>query len=396
MYGVAAAHRVGVVHRDIHPGNIFLAREAPSALLVPKVLDFGISKIRDDHQRGLTGSGVAMGTPLYMSYEQLCSARDIDARTDVYSFGVMLYQGLTGQLPFEANVLTELLIRLATTSAVSPKQLVPELPATLDRLILWALERERDSRIQSMQAFIDELEPFASERAFRTQMTDAQRTLPSIVPRASSEPPPFAQGVGRASKDPAPAPVPEPPAVRSTDPANDASAAAEEGDIAASMPPTPSRSRWLPTVFVAAAALVLLGAGTHLMRRSSPAAEHVRRVAAPRPLPLLDAGLLAPAAPSRRERDRTTRERTTGPSTSAEVLADAATASVLVNPAASGHDQDAATPSFSPEVPLPKPPVARLKPQPKNPAPSRRFRAGKPRLIDFRAAPVRSDRVPRP
>jgi eukaryotic-like serine/threonine-protein kinase len=91
MRGVAAAHKQGVIHRDIKPDNIFLEFESDRGRRTPKVLDFGISKLSAGEPLSLTQAGVTLGTPLYMSLEQLRGADDIDERTDVYAFGVILY-----------------------------------------------------------------------------------------------------------------------------------------------------------------------------------------------------------------------------------------------------------------------------------------------------------------
>jgi eukaryotic-like serine/threonine-protein kinase len=185
MHGVAEAHRLGIIHRDIHPANIFVCRAAHDPRPVPKVLDFGISKIGGDGP-SLTRSGTTLGTPLYMSYEQLCSARDVDQRADVYSFGVILYEALTGRPPFQGETFAELAVKIATGTPVPPKQLVPALPTALERIILWAIARERADRIPDLQTFIRELEPFASQQAFRAQMTEADLALPRLQPRPVS------------------------------------------------------------------------------------------------------------------------------------------------------------------------------------------------------------------
>lgn len=173
MRGVAAAHRQGVIHRDIKPDNIFLAREADTPLPVPKVLDFGVCKLRasEPGELSLTRSGHLMGTPLYMPLEQLDGASDIDARADVYAFGVTLYYVLTGRMPVEASNLPGLVVQLANDAAVPPRTHRADLPAPLDRLIMWAIAPQRDQRLPSLAAFIDELEPFASERAFHDEPT---------------------------------------------------------------------------------------------------------------------------------------------------------------------------------------------------------------------------------
>jgi eukaryotic-like serine/threonine-protein kinase len=181
MRGVAEAHRQGVVHRDIKPENIFLAKQADTPELVPKVLDFGISKLesRGSDLRALTQAGHAIGTPRYMSYEQLTGAETIDGRTDIYAFGVILYEALTGRVPYDADTFSELLVKLSVQPITPPLDLSKDVPKPLSNIVMWALERERAERISSMAALIRELEPFATARGFLADLT---------VQVASSEP----------------------------------------------------------------------------------------------------------------------------------------------------------------------------------------------------------------
>ena len=181
MRGVSAAHRQGVIHRDIKPDNIFLEREADRSTRTPKVLDFGISKLNAEGM-ALTQTGVMLGTPMYMSFEQLRGVRDIDVRTDVYAFGVILYEALTGRTPYEAQNLAELIYKIANIEPIAPKVLRPEIPSRLERIILTAMAKDRDARFDSLDVMIRELQPFATGIQFRGHMTNNDLApLPCVV-----------------------------------------------------------------------------------------------------------------------------------------------------------------------------------------------------------------------
>src|SRR4029079_12303126 len=120
---VAEAHARGVVHRDIKPDNVFLANEGKRR--VPKLLDFGISKIRLPDIR-TTEVGVMMGTPAYMAPEQIQGSRDADARTDVWALGIMLFERLSGRLPFDAKDAPALFVAIATRDVPRLMDVCPE------------------------------------------------------------------------------------------------------------------------------------------------------------------------------------------------------------------------------------------------------------------------------
>jgi serine/threonine-protein kinase len=136
------------------------------------VLDFGISKITSaDGQINprLTRTGAVMGTPYYMSPEQLRDAAEIDARTDVYAFGVILYEALTGRVPFDAENYSALILEIATGTLKRPRQLRSEIPEGLERIVLKAMARDPDDRYSNVESLVRALEPFArgSSRAPR-------------------------------------------------------------------------------------------------------------------------------------------------------------------------------------------------------------------------------------
>jgi serine/threonine-protein kinase len=140
---LAEAHALGVVHRDIKPQNLFLARAADGTTEV-KVLDFGLAKHIDGAR--MTSSNDAMGTPLYMPPEQIKGARDVDARGDVWSLGVTLFEAVTGVLPFEAPNPAALLYAIAHSPARVPSSIRGDLSSAFDAVVARCLEKDADKR----------------------------------------------------------------------------------------------------------------------------------------------------------------------------------------------------------------------------------------------------------
>jgi serine/threonine protein kinase len=162
MEGVAAAHKQGIVHRDLKPENIIVCAGHSGKLDDPRVLDFGISKLDEDAAKPLTRSGVMMGTPYYMSFEQISSQRDLDQRVDVYAMGVILYEALSGRVPYVAESVGALAVRMLTTPPEPLANLRPDLPPELIEVIMRSIARDRDERYPTMRALIEALVPFTS------------------------------------------------------------------------------------------------------------------------------------------------------------------------------------------------------------------------------------------
>jgi serine/threonine-protein kinase len=144
--GLAAAHELGVVHRDVNPGNIYLSGEDRL-----KTAHFGIAQGLDVPLAGVRARTALMGTPEYMSPEQLAGER-VDARTDLYSAGLVLFEMLTGRQPFATTERTALLTQRRHATPMRASAFVPSLPPPLDELLLRLLHREREGRYPTAQA----------------------------------------------------------------------------------------------------------------------------------------------------------------------------------------------------------------------------------------------------
>ena len=165
---IAEAHSLGIVHRDLKPANMFLIRRPDGSECV-KVLDFGISKMS-----GMAGSGsdlsmtkttATMGTPLYMSPEQMESSRNVDGRTDIWALGVILFELLTGRVPFDGETLPEVCVKIATYMPPSVREFRPELPVVVEGIIYRCLEKDRNRRYLNMAELAAGLLPIAPAHA---------------------------------------------------------------------------------------------------------------------------------------------------------------------------------------------------------------------------------------
>jgi serine/threonine protein kinase len=180
MRGVAAVHRAGVIHRDLKPDNIFLCRGVDGSAREAKVLDFGVADLRVDLDGPtLTREGALIGTPAYMAPEQIQNARDADERSDIYSFGVILYEALTGRVPFKADSYASILFAIVHEAPKPLAMFRSDLPEGLEQIVLRALAKHSSDRFASIEGLIDALTPFANvdapELAASNAWTAAQR-----------------------------------------------------------------------------------------------------------------------------------------------------------------------------------------------------------------------------
>jgi serine/threonine protein kinase len=246
---LGAAHAKGIVHRDLKPANIFLVRRGGDADFV-KVLDFGISKVR-----GLstltpsapTQTGLAMGTPHYMSPEQAQGKSDVDHRSDLYALGVIFYELLTGQVPFGGDNIALVLTQILRDTPPPPSKHRPELPRYCDDLVLRLLAKEPGERMASCDELAAALAPLAEQddalvpRGTWTPVPGANETLPVV---AASE---------TLTAEPAVGPLLTQPAV--------ATAGAPVGDTRAVVAATierPRALRWALVAVVAAALAIVV------------------------------------------------------------------------------------------------------------------------------------------
>jgi eukaryotic-like serine/threonine-protein kinase len=157
---MAEAHAAGIVHRDLKPANLFVCLEADGRPLL-KVLDFGVSKmIEPDASHDMTATASLLGSPSYMAPEQMLSAKNVDARADIWSMGAILYELATGEKPFRADTVPALCMTILNAEPRRPSELAPDLPPEFERVILRCLAKAKEDRFDSAHDLADALAPF--------------------------------------------------------------------------------------------------------------------------------------------------------------------------------------------------------------------------------------------
>jgi serine/threonine-protein kinase len=170
---LAEAHALGIIHRDLKPANLFLTRRASGAALI-KVLDFGIAKYTSasllGDQAEMTKTQAVLGSRAYMSPEQMLRPKDVDARADIWSLGVILYFFVTGKNPFTSDTTEGMIMRIVSGAAEPLQATLPDVPAAFEAIVMRCLSKRREDRFSNVTELLRALAPFARHVPDRSTM----------------------------------------------------------------------------------------------------------------------------------------------------------------------------------------------------------------------------------
>ncbi|HEY1535552.1 MAG TPA: serine/threonine-protein kinase, partial [Polyangiaceae bacterium] len=290
---LSRAHAVGIVHRDLKPGNVFLTRSEDDELgWVAKVLDFGIAKVEEHGIASTTKTGTLLGTPLFMSPEQVRGASSVDSRSDLYSLGMVFYNMMTGTFAFNGESFADVLVAICTGPLPDLRAVAPWIPNSVADWHQRACARDANQRYQSADEMVEALE---LALGVSTGAINRQSSAEVKIDTLRGHAPPVAHGVPRATPSDsgefargATQVLVTDPRLLNSDPGLSARALDPELSI-----PTSSR---LP-LFVAAGVLVLVLIGGALLLGRSKAAPSVSALALPANSAPIGAAKAAPIAP---------------------------------------------------------------------------------------------------
>jgi eukaryotic-like serine/threonine-protein kinase len=305
--GLARAHQAGIVHRDIKPSNIFLVDNDDGEIFV-KIVDFGIAKLDESiAPSSMTATGTHMGTPFYMSPEQVTSAKSADLRTDLWSLAIVAYECLTGERPFSGETLGALWIAINNAEFEAASSLRPSLPRSVDAWFARALAKARQERYQSAREFSDALLlalPVVVPTKKNAEDATGQFPLVSVAPDAMDEAPSNVLGTFESTLAGGKASVPKAPILPSGVEASEefwspgSLQAVPVAVPAATLDPTPSSLRTSKRPLFIVAGLGVLGAAgvAGVLASAATSAPPVPSVSDRPPVTLSSAGASVTAA----------------------------------------------------------------------------------------------------